>query len=74
MIELLKEILKKDLTDERLKRLQITDEELEEAMEQIGRDLVFNYLVFKKDVTYKVFIENLSTYLYLYSKKVKNKA
>ncbi len=41
----------------------ITDIELSRALEELGRDLVFNYLVFGKDVTFEIFVENLSTYL-----------
>lgn len=41
----------------------ITDVELSTALEQLGRDLVFNYLVFGKDVTFEIFVENLSIYL-----------
>ncbi|MEY8304306.1 hypothetical protein [Anaerosalibacter bizertensis] len=45
----------------------VTDEELKIALDQIGRDLVYNYLLFGQDVTMDMFIENLKRYLYLNS-------
>ncbi|MBU5294595.1 hypothetical protein KQH90_11185 [Anaerosalibacter bizertensis] len=45
----------------------VTDEELKIALDQIGRDLVYNYLLFGQDVTVDMFIENLKRYLYLNS-------
>ncbi len=41
----------------------VTDRELKIALEQLGRDLVYNYLVFGKDVTFEIFLENLRIYL-----------
>ncbi|WP_265450690.1 hypothetical protein [Clostridium sp. cpc1] len=45
----------------------VTDEELKIALDQIGRDLVYNYLLFGQDVTVDIFIKNLKRYLYLNS-------
>lgn len=41
----------------------VTGEELKVALEDIGRDLVYNYLIFGQDVSYDLFINNLKTYL-----------
>lgn len=41
----------------------VTGEELKVALEDIGRDLVYNYLIFGQDVSYNLFIDNLKTYL-----------
>lgn len=46
-------------------RIDVTEEEMSQALEQIGRDLVYNYLLYKKDVTYEIFIDNLFIYLNL---------
>lgn len=42
---------------------EVTDRELGIALEQLGRDLVYNYLVFGKDATFEIFLQNLSIYL-----------
>ncbi len=41
----------------------ITYEELKEALEEIGKDLVYNYLIFEKEVSFEVFLSNLKIYL-----------
>jgi hypothetical protein len=43
----------------------ISDASLSYILEQMGRDLIYNYLLFGKDVTYNMFIENLKIYLNL---------
>lgn len=42
---------------------EVTDRQLSGALEQLGRDLIYNYLVYGKDATFEIFIENLSIYL-----------
>jgi hypothetical protein len=44
---------------------RISDSELDGILEQVGRNLIYNYLLFGKDVTYKKFVENLNIYLRL---------
>lgn len=60
MMEIFKNFLSKEVDLE-----GVTDEELKIALDQIGRDLVYNYLLFGQDVTVAMFIENLKRYLYL---------
>ncbi|HHV26997.1 hypothetical protein [Anaerosalibacter bizertensis] len=62
MMKIFKNFLSKEVDLE-----GVTDEELKIALDQIGRDLVYNYLLFGQDVTMDMFIENLKRYLYLNS-------
>ncbi|MCB5560467.1 hypothetical protein FYJ27_09605 [Anaerosalibacter bizertensis] len=62
MMKIFKNFLSKEVDLE-----GVTDEELKIALDQIGRDLVYNYLLFGQDVTVDMFIENLKRYLYLNS-------
>ena len=41
----------------------ISDSELINIFDQMGRDLVYNYLLLGKNVTYSMFINNLKIYL-----------
>lgn len=50
----------------------VTDEKLREALEQIGRDLVYNFFVFGKDVTFDIFLNNLNVYLNMVNKVSEN--
>lgn len=43
----------------------ISNDELKTALDQIGRDLIYNYFLYGEDVSHKVFIENLKRYLEL---------
>lgn len=62
MMKIFKNFLSKEVDLE-----GVTDEELKIALDQIERDLVYNYLLFGQDVTVDMFIENLKRYLYLNS-------
>ncbi|MBW4829098.1 MAG: hypothetical protein KZY61_08585 [Clostridiaceae bacterium] len=62
MMEIFKNFLSQEMELE-----GVTDEELKIALDQIGRDLVYNYLLFGQDVTVDIFIKNLKRYLYLNS-------
>ena len=62
MMEMFKNFLSKKIDLE-----GVTNEELKTALDQIGRDLVYNYLLFGQDVTVDTFVENLERYLYLNS-------
>lgn len=55
-----KEIIKKDLDIG-----GISDSELTSMLNEAGRDLVYNYLLLGKDVTYDMFIFNVKTVLEL---------
>lgn len=41
----------------------ISEQELINALDDIGKDLVYNYLIFGKEVSFKVFVSNLEIYL-----------
>lgn len=41
----------------------ITYDELKDALDEIGKDLVYNYLIFEKEVSFEVFLSNLKIYL-----------
>ncbi|MCR2044483.1 hypothetical protein [Anaerosalibacter massiliensis] len=43
----------------------ISNDELMAALDQIGRDLIYNYFLYGEDVSHEVFIENLKRYLEL---------
>lgn len=47
---------------------EVTEEKLKEALEQLGRDLVYNFFVFGKDVAFEVFLDNLNVYLNITNK------
>jgi hypothetical protein len=49
----------------------ISDSELINIFDQMGRDLVYNYLLLGKNVTYSMFINNLKIYLDLKDCKMK---
>ncbi|WIV13338.1 hypothetical protein [Proteiniborus sp. MB09-C3] len=51
------------IPEERELLTSITYEELEEALDEIGRDIVYNYLIFEKEVSFEVFLSNLKIYL-----------
>jgi len=60
MMGIFKRYLKKEVELE-----EISDYQLRTALDQIGRDLVYNYFLFGDDVTHEMFIENLKRYLNL---------
>lgn len=41
----------------------ISDSELDKILGQVARNLTYNYLLFGKDITYDIFIENLKIHL-----------
>lgn len=49
----------------------ISDSELINIFDQMGRDLVYNYLLLGKNVRYSMFINNLKIYLDLKDCKMK---
>lgn len=55
-----KDNIEKDLDIE-----ELSDAELTMLLNEAGRDLVYNYLLFKKDITYEMFIENMKIVLKL---------
>lgn len=61
MINDFRDFVKKGLDSD----VEITDNELIEAIEETGKDIVYNYLIFKKDVPFEVFLRNLKIYLKL---------
>lgn len=60
MMGIFKRYLRKEVELE-----EISDYQLRTALDQIGRDLVYNYFLFGDDVTHEMFIENLKRYLNL---------
>lgn len=46
----------------------ITEEKLEDVLNQLGRDLIYNYFIFGKDVTFEIFLENLKICLNIVKK------
>lgn len=41
----------------------ISNSDLDTAIRQVGRDMIYNYLLFGKDITYDAFIKDLGIYL-----------
>lgn len=41
----------------------ISNSDLDTAIRQVGRDMIYNYLLFGKDIVYDEFIKNLKIYL-----------
>ena len=64
MIDQLKKIIEENIGD----NIIITDHEMKEAAEETAKDLVYNYLIFEKDVSFEIFIRNLTIYLNLVKK------
>lgn len=44
---------------------EITYDELKDALDEIAKDLVYNYLIFEKEVSFDIFLSNLKIYLYI---------
>ncbi|EOD00256.1 hypothetical protein [Caldisalinibacter kiritimatiensis] len=61
---LLKNLVQEEL-DIRNSDLKISDIDLDEAIEQVMRDLAYNHFAFKKNVTYETFINTLINYVTL---------
>lgn len=61
MINDFRDFVKKGLDS----NVEITDNELIEALEETGKDIIYNYLIFKKDVPFEIFLRNLKIYLKL---------
>lgn len=64
MINEFKDFVKEGLDS----NVEITDNELIEAIEETGKDIVYNYLIFRKDVPFEIFLRNLKIYLKLKKK------
>ena len=60
MADIYRKILKKDVD-----LSEVSDRRLKTVLDEIGRDVVYNYLLFGKDYTYENFIENIKMYLQL---------
>ena len=60
MADIYRKILKKDVD-----LSEVSDRRLKTVLDEIGRDVVYNYLLFGKDYTYERFIENIKMYLQL---------
>lgn len=60
MTDIYRNILKKDVD-----LSEVSDRRLKTMLDEIGRDVVYNYLLFGKDYTYEKFIENIKMYLQL---------
>lgn len=58
------------IPEERELLTTITYEELEEALDEISRDIVYNYLIFEKEVSFEVFLSNLKTYLSIIKNRI----
>lgn len=69
MLDILRSELEDKLSSDIGTEVVLSNKELKEALDEIGRDLIYNYFIFKKDVTYKDFIENLKLYLKLCNEK-----
>ncbi|MTI49067.1 hypothetical protein [Sporosalibacterium faouarense] len=50
-------------------RLDISEKDLVEALEDTGRDIIYNYLIFEKDVSFEIFCRNLKIYLNIQNKE-----
>lgn len=56
--------------DEKVDIDQLSDSELGEMLDQIGRDIIYNYLLFGRDVTFDSFIDDLKIYLKLIGRTI----
>lgn len=57
------EILKDTFPEDSYSLNDISEQELKAALDDIGKDLVYNYLIFGKEVSFKIFSSNLKIYL-----------
>lgn len=51
------------IPEDKLALTDITYDELKDALDEIAKDLVYNYLIFEKEVSFEIFISNLIIYL-----------
>lgn len=61
MGNIFREVLDKELGIE-----EISDEKLIAILDEVGKDAVYNYLLYGKDYTYDMFLKNFCRYLQLY--------
>ncbi|KGG80941.1 hypothetical protein [Caloranaerobacter azorensis] len=62
-MERLKMLVEKTLEQNWGESIKITDQDFKEAVEEIGKDVLYNYLVFGKDVPFELFLRNLQIYI-----------
>ena len=58
----------RDKIDKDLDISNISDKELSSILDDMGRGLIYGYLLFGKDVTYEMFLEKLKLYLKIMDK------
>lgn len=60
MTDVFRNVLEKDID-----LSNVSNSELKAVLDEIGRDAVYNHLLFGKDYTYDFFVENIRSYLEL---------
>ncbi|SCL87240.1 hypothetical protein [Sporanaerobacter sp. PP17-6a] len=50
---------------QKLNLKEVSSEDLNAALEKVGKDMVYNYFLFGNDVTYEIFLEDLKKRLNL---------
>ena len=58
----------RDKIDKDLDISNISDKELSSILDDIGRGLIYDYLLFGKDYTYELFLDYLNLYLEIMEK------
>lgn len=53
--------------EEKVDLSNISDRELKNILDEIGRGAIYNYLILGKDYTYERFIYHIESYLKLYN-------
>ena len=63
MLENFMYVILEKLTEENGQATEISYSDLKEALDEIGKDLIYNYFIFKKGVSFETFLNNLKVYL-----------
>ncbi|RKD32298.1 hypothetical protein [Thermohalobacter berrensis] len=66
-MEYLRELVERDLKARYGKEINVTEKQIKEAVDVIGRDVVYNYLILGQDVSFKTFFRNLEIYIRIIS-------
>ncbi|MGF7057859.1 hypothetical protein [Brassicibacter mesophilus] len=55
--------IQEKLKEENEQAIKISYNDLKEALDEVGKDLIYNYFIFEKGVSFETFIHNLKVYL-----------
>ncbi len=65
MIKAFKNDIEDKLSSEKQKKVKIPNSNFKWALEETGRDLVYNYFIFKRSVSYETFLKSFIIHLKL---------